>query len=156
MMSCASSIPAETRMNSGETPVSTCSSGVNCRMRRRCRMDHQGLCVADVRKVARELHVLDELLSGGFAALDPEPEDRPRTFREVALRRRVVRMTLEPRIVHPFDEIVTLQELRDRQGVLAVTRHPQMQRFQPLQWSGMRRRDSSPHPYRAASAFACA
>ena len=47
---------------------------VELAMRRRGRMDHQRLRVADVGEVRQELHRLDEALAGLRAALDAEGE----------------------------------------------------------------------------------
>ena len=67
------------------------------------------------------------------AALDAETEDRPHAFAQVLLPQFVAGMRRQARIVDPRHQRVRLQMPGQRQGVLTVPRHPQMQRLQPLQ-----------------------
>jgi hypothetical protein len=71
----------------------------------RCRMDHQGLGVADVGQVRAELQGVDEALAGFLSTLDAEAEQRAgaRMARaaQVALRQRMAGALGQARIVDP-------------------------------------------------------
>ena len=59
---------------------------VQAAVRRRGRVDHERLGVADVGEVRAQLAGLDEAPAGLAAALDAEGQDRARPERQVALR----------------------------------------------------------------------
>ena len=76
MMSRTSSMPTDSRTNSGVTPVWTCSSGVSCEWVVRGRVNDQRLRVADVRQMAEQLDAVDQLGARRLAPLDAEADDR--------------------------------------------------------------------------------
>ncbi len=87
MMSSMSSIPTDSRTRSGVTPVELLFFVGQLLVRRRGRMNHQRLGVADVRQQAEQLHRVDEGSARLVAALDAEREQRSRALRQVLLVR---------------------------------------------------------------------
>src|SRR3546814_12141924 len=61
-------------------------------MRRARRVQHQRLGVADIGEMRKELERLDEPGARGAAAFDAEADHRPRSFRDVFPRERMVGM----------------------------------------------------------------
>ena len=98
-------------------------------MRGRRRMDHERLCIADVRKVAHEGERLDELHARLEAALDAEGKQRSRALGHVAPGECVVLAVRQSRVIHPRDFRMLAQERRDTHGVGAVAVHAHGQRL---------------------------
>ena len=96
-------------------------------------MNHQALGVSHIGEVREQLQGVDELPAGFEAALDPEREDRPLALGQVLLCHRVVRARREIGVIHPSDQRVSFEMLRDREGVGAMQVHAQRQGFQALQ-----------------------
>src|SRR5438552_9188032 len=71
-------------------------------MRRRRRMNYQRFRVADIREVRQELHRLDEALARRGSAAHAERQDAARTARQIAARERLVAVTFEQWVIHPF------------------------------------------------------
>jgi hypothetical protein len=63
-MSSRVSMPTDSRTMSGVTPEALLVGLVQLAVGGRCRMDHQGLGVADVGQVRTELQGVDEALAG--------------------------------------------------------------------------------------------
>ena len=54
---------------------------------------------------------------------DTEAQDSSRTFGVITLRKVVVTIAFERRVVHPAHALVTLQELGDLHGIFHMTVH---------------------------------
>ena len=102
-------------------------------VRRRCRMDHERLCVADVRKVARQLHAVDEPDRLLKSALDAEGQHASESMRQIFLRQLVRRMILQTGIVHPRNRVVRLEPAGQFKRVVEVALHAKRERFEALQ-----------------------
>jgi len=70
-------------------------------MRRARRVDDQGLGVAHIGQMRRQLEGVDEGATGCFAALDAEGENAAVPVAQVAPSAVVPRMALETRVIHP-------------------------------------------------------
>src|ERR1700676_4794560 len=68
---------------------------VELAMRRRRRMDDQRLGIADIGQMRQELDRLDESHAGRGASFNAKSKDASRTSREVALRQRLVAISLQ-------------------------------------------------------------
>src|SRR5450755_566211 len=106
---------------------------VELAMRRRRRMDDQGLRISDVGQVRQELHRLDESNAGCGASLDAEGQDSSGAVWKIASRHLFIAVSLEQGVAHPFDAGVRREMPRDGQRRLAVARHAQVQRLDSLQ-----------------------
>ena len=70
--------------------------------------------------------------SGVGPTFDAEAQDRALPVRQILHRLLMILMRGQAGIVHPLDRIMTFQELGDRQRIVAVPRHTQVQRFKSL------------------------
>ena len=108
-------------------------------VRHRCRVRHEAARVADVGDEAHDPQARDELLDlaevllGVPGRVQVEREDRPGAARQVDARRLVPRARLEARVVDASDGGMLLEEPRDAEGALAVTRDPEVERLDALQ-----------------------
>ena len=101
-------------------------------------MNDQRLAVADVGQVAEQLNPVDHLdptflLVRKCRSLDTESKNYSASLGKVLLTKRIRRMIFEARVIDQADLGMRLQKVRDSQRVFTMSRHPQMQRFQPLQ-----------------------
>ena len=96
-------------------------------------MDRQRLGVADIGQMRNQFQCLDEFAAGLGSAFDPEPDDRTGLPAEIFVGQGLIRASRQSGVIHPIDPVVSREELGDLLRVLAVARHPQVQRFQPLQ-----------------------
>ncbi len=99
-------------------------------VRRRRRVDGQGLGVPDIGQVRDEREGVDELLSRLGAALYPETDDgagAPGRYFSTRARSGLIR---EPGIIHPGDLFMARKVLGHRQRIFGVARHPQVDRLQ--------------------------
>ena len=95
-----------------------------------CRMQHATAGVGHVGHDANHLEIVHELDAFLAATLDTEGEHAAREpALELFLRKFVVLVALEARIVYPGHLRVVLQELRTGESVFAVARHAQVKRF---------------------------
>ena len=101
-------------------------------MRRRGRVDDEGLRVADVGDHGQELHAVREGPAGLVPALDDEGEQAARAQRRVLLAQLVVGGGLQARVVDGLDVRVGLEEAGDRQCVGDVALDAQGQRLDAL------------------------
>ena len=99
----------------------------------RGRVDDQGLRVADVREMTRELHRVDEPLPRLESPADAEGENAAEAVRQIALRPLVIRVRRQAGIAHPLDRRMGLEPLREPEGVVDVALHAQAERLQALQ-----------------------
>ena len=81
----------------------------------------------------QELDRLDESHAGRGASFDAKSKDASRTSREVALRQRLVAISLQQRVADPVDTGMRSEMPSDGQCRLAVAWHAQVQRLDPLQ-----------------------
>src|SRR5512145_281228 len=102
-------------------------------MRRRSGVDDQTLRVTDVGQVTEQFNRADKLDRGRVPALDAETENRSLSLRQILLGAQVVGMALQTGVQHPAHRRVRLEVPGNRQRVLAVTRHAQVQRLDTLQ-----------------------
>ena len=113
-------------------------------------MRSQRLGVADVDQAREQPERVEEARAGGtrigVAALEAEAQDARGPPAHLALRQGVVRVVGQPGIAHPLDLGMALQELRQRQAVLAGAVHAQRQGFDALQRQpGVERRNGRAH-----------
>src|SRR5882762_2601827 len=87
-------------------------------MRRRGRMDHQGLGVPDIGKMAGQLQGVDELAGIFLAALDAEVENAAESVRQVLFSKLIIRTAFQARVLYELDLRMLLQPLREGQGVI--------------------------------------
>ena len=113
--------PIDRRTVPGATPAFGQLLLGQLRVRRRGRVDDEGLRVADVGNHRQELHAVRESPAGLVPALDDEGEQAARAQRRVLLAQLVVGGGLQARVVDGFDVRVCLQEVGDRQRVGDVT-----------------------------------
>ena len=123
-------MPTDRRTMSGVMPAAAWSASLSCWWGRRGGMNHQALGVAHVGEVREQLQGVDELPAGFEAALDPEREDSPLALGQVLLRHRIVRAGREIGVVHPSDQWVRFEMLREGEGVGTVQVHAQGQGLQ--------------------------
>ena len=102
-------------------------------MGRAGRVDAQGLRIPDVRQVRQETHAVDELLPGFHTTLDAEAQNRSAATGQVLAGVGVEWMAGQARVVHPLHGRVLFEMPSDRERVLTVPRHPQVQCLQTLQ-----------------------
>ena len=76
---------------------------VHLGMRRRCRMDDEGLDICDVGEEAEDLQMIDEFLCLFCTALDFECKDRNAAVREVLLVKLMIRMVRQGWMVNLCD-----------------------------------------------------
>src|SRR6202158_6568308 len=76
---------------------------VQLTMRRRRRMNDQRLGIADIGQMREELDRLDESHAGRGAAFNAKGKDASRTLWKVALRQRLVSVSLQQRVADPID-----------------------------------------------------
>ncbi len=86
-MSRMSSMPTDSRTSSGVTPVAGLLLHRKLLVRRRCRMNHQRLGIANVRHQREQLQRIDQLLPCLVAAFDAECDQRPMPVGQILLRR---------------------------------------------------------------------
>src|SRR2546421_7810089 len=106
---------------------------VELAMRGRRRMNDQRLGIADIGQMRQELDRLDESHAGRGASFDAKSKDASRTSREVALRQRLVAISLQQRVADPVDTGMRSEMPSDGQCRLTVAWHAQVQRLDPLQ-----------------------
>ena len=82
---------------------------------------------------ARELQVLKKLFSCSASALYCEGDDAACSLREVLLSELVVLVSFEARVVYPVDLRMVFEELREREGVVGVASHADVQMLQSLE-----------------------
>ena len=100
-------------------------------MRRVGRMQHAGARIGHVRGYLRQLEVRHERLGRGAPAGHAEAHHAAGAVRQVLLRQLVLVVARQAGVAHPGDLRMRGQMLRQRQAVLAVLRHAQVQAFQP-------------------------
>ena len=107
--------------------------GIELLMCRAGRVYHQCLAVANIGQMAGQLDAVDKLDARFPAAFDTEAEDGALTIGQIFLGQCVISMRFEPGVVHPVDLRLLLEPLRQRQRILRVPCHAQVQRLDPLQ-----------------------
>src|SRR5262249_52035219 len=106
-------------------------------------MNDQATSIADVRKGRKEAYIIDHGLPGFVSSLDAECKDGSCATWQITLCQAIRRIIGQPRIMHPADNRMLLQEASDPQRVLAMTLHTQRERLQPLeQEKGIKRTDA--------------
>src|SRR5271165_4875429 len=106
-------------------------------------MNHQRLGIADIRQEAEQLERIDEALAGLEASPNAERNQRACTGWEVLLRSLVVLARRQAGIVHPLHIAMAGEELSDRERVLRMSFHAEMQRLRALQQQeGVKRRQA--------------
>ena len=96
-------------------------------------MDHQRLRVSHICQQAEQRKRVDQLAAGFVAALDAKRDQGSAAIRKILFCARVVLAGGQARIVDPRDSGMRLQILRQRQGVLRMSLHAQMQGLGSLQ-----------------------
>ena len=115
-------------------------------MGRRRWVDDERAGIADVGEVADHLESLDERRTCLPTTIHAEGEHGARSLREVAIGQRPVGRRLQPRVGHPSDRRMPLQEPGHRAGVGDVFLHSLGQGLEALeQQEGVEGRHRGPH-----------
>src|SRR5215469_15741515 len=96
------------------------------------RMDHEALRISDICEMREDLQGFNEASSRFETSLNPECKHSSCALRQVAPRERVIPARRQPGVVHPRHSRVPLQKLRNRQRILRMTLHAQLQGLQSL------------------------
>jgi len=95
-----------------------------------CRGDDQGLCIAHIGQMGRQLNVIDKACAGCGASLDTKGQDCTESMMEDLLGMGMRRVRGESRVRDPFNTWVVLQVLSQTQCIVNRSLDSKRQGFQ--------------------------